>query len=409
MTNSAHLRRLTLSQHFIHWFAVVTCTKPGSLFFFFGLVVPGSLEAFVYSRKGMAGWIAKREGQPKPFLARFRAPGGRTISKAFSLKREAKAWLSEQSVRFESGELVDRKAVRGSFGERADRWLDDRDIRPNTKAKYRSYFDNQLARFADRPINSITTDDVRELVRDLKKDYAADTIRTAYNLLGAVLEGAGLRGVMPPKDERRRVVPKPGPQRHPDTRFLTRTEFDRLSEALPDEYRAMAFLGAFGGLRWGEVAGLSPRDLNAERRTLRVSSTLIQPSKGIPYRATPKTAASRRTISLGNLAGIVEDHIKDHAKSGWMFPDSDGGPLRGSNWRRRVWTPATESAGLTPPRLRFHDLRHTCAAWLIDQGEPVLVVQKRLGHASPTVTLSVYGDLFPGVDEAAADRLTEGL
>ncbi len=179
--------------------------------------------------------------------------------------------------------------------------------------------------------------------------------------------------------------------------------------ALPDQYRAMAYLGAYGGLRWGEVAALSPRDMNLERRSLRVLSTLAQPRRGVPYRDTQKTAASRRTISLGNLAGILERHIEAHARGGWVFPDSKGGPLRASNWQRRVWTPATDAAGLAPPRLRFHDLRHTCAAWLIDQGEPVLVVQKRLGHASPTVTLSIYGDLFPGVDEAAADKLTAGL
>lgn len=65
------------------------------------------------------------------------------------------------------------------------------------------------------------------------------------------------------------------------------------------------------------------------------------------------------------------------------------------SWQRRVWHPATEKAGLTPPPLSFHDLRHTCAAWLIDQGEPVLVVQRRLGHATPTATLSVYGTSFP--------------
>ena len=55
--------------------------------------------------------------------------------------------------------------------------------------------------------------------------------------------------------------------------------------------------------------------------------------------------------------------------------------------------------------MRFHDLRHTHAAWLIAQGEHPKTIQSRLGHASISTTLDRYGHLMPGMDEAAADRL----
>jgi integrase len=55
--------------------------------------------------------------------------------------------------------------------------------------------------------------------------------------------------------------------------------------------------------------------------------------------------------------------------------------------------------------LRFHDLRNTHAAMLIAQGEHPKVIQLRLGHSSIQVTLDIYGHLFEGLDEAAADRL----
>jgi integrase len=51
-----------------------------------------------------------------------------------------------------------------------------------------------------------------------------------------------------------------------------------------------------------------------------------------------------------------------------------------------------------------HDLRHTHATLMLSKGEPVKVVSERLGHASPTVTLSVYAHVLPGDQRAAAAR-----
>jgi integrase len=57
------------------------------------------------------------------------------------------------------------------------------------------------------------------------------------------------------------------------------------------------------------------------------------------------------------------------------------------------------------PKIRLHDLRHTHAALLLAAGEPVKVVSERIGHASATITLSVYQHVHPGVGRQAADRL----
>jgi hypothetical protein len=57
------------------------------------------------------------------------------------------------------------------------------------------------------------------------------------------------------------------------------------------------------------------------------------------------------------------------------------------------------------PRIRLHDLRHTHATPLLAAGEPVKVVLERIGHASATITLSVYQHVHPGVGRQAADRL----
>jgi hypothetical protein len=68
-----------------------------------------------------------------------------------------------------------------------------------------------------------------------------------------------------------------------------------------------------------------------------------------------------------------------------------------------IFKPAVVRAGL-PHRLRFHDLRHTCASLLIAHGASVKAVQAQLGHASATVTLDRYGHLFPDELQQLAER-----
>lgn len=62
------------------------------------------------------------------------------------------------------------------------------------------------------------------------------------------------------------------------------------------------------------------------------------------------------------------------------------------------------AAGHDVPRIRLHDLRHTHASLLLSSGIPVMVVSERLGHASPTITLTVYQHVMPGDQRAAASR-----
>jgi len=78
--------------------------------------------------------------------------------------------------------------------------------------------------------------------------------------------------------------------------------------------------------------------------------------------------------------------------------------------RIRTWPMARAPAARRKlDGLHFHDLRHSHAALLIEAGEHVKVIQSRLGHANARMTLDVYGHLFDGLDEAAADRLDDAV
>jgi integrase len=86
-----------------------------------------------------------------------------------------------------------------------------------------------------------------------------------------------------------------------------------------------------------------------------------------------------------------------------IFPSEAGRPLAESTMVRKFFKPALRKAGL--PDIRFHDLRHTDASLLIEQGENIKYIQTQLGHSSPIVTLEVYAHLMKPVNQEAARKL----
>ena len=122
----------------------------------------------------------------------------------------------------------------------------------------------------------------------------------------------------------------------------------------------------------------------------------------------PKTAKSRRTVHVPSLVTDALARACEASEHGELIFTADrGGPIRRTNWTRRVWRPAVHAAELEP--LRFHDLRHSHVALLMDQGEHPRGIADRLGHSGVRTVLDVSGGLFPGADADIADRLLEAL
>lgn len=120
-----------------------------------------------------------------------------------------------------------------------------------------------------------------------------------------------------------------------------------------------------------------------------------------------KTKASRRTLAVPPfLVDLLAAHLAATGRTApdaLVFQSTEGGPLRATNWRRRVWAPATKAAGVEG--LTFDGLRHTAVGFMIALGYQATVIQKRMGHASICTTMDVYGHLLPSADEAVADGL----
>ena len=104
---------------------------------------------------------------------------------------------------------------------------------------------------------------------------------------------------------------------------------------------------------------------------------------------------------VADLVPLIEGKGPDDL----VFTAPRGGVLRGRNFRREVFDPAVRRVG--PPGFHPHELRHTAASLAIASGADVKVVQQMLGHKTATLTLDLYGHLFPDRLYDLADRMDE--
>jgi integrase len=179
-------------------------------------------------------------------------------------------------------------------------------------------------------------------------------------------------------------------------------------------YYAALLLALTTGMRAGELFGLRWQDVDFDAGTLAIRQTL-EKSGPNPRFGTPKTAKSRRVVSISPQ--VVEAMRKQKVKqneerlalgTAWYdfelcFTVFDGKPLRTGNFRRDVFDPTIKKAGV--PRIRFHDMRHSCATLLLGAGVHPKVVSERLGHAGMGITLDTYSHVLPTMQREAANML----
>lgn len=359
-----------------------------------GVMADGSIQDMWHSTpKGTtARQRTARYGRGKRWRARITV-AGREESRSFRTKEEASQWLALKRAAVVRDEYVPPARGRTTFGAAAAVWLDRPDIRPSTRERDRSYLDSLiLPRFGDRELRSITPDDLDRLVRDLTDDGKAPaTIRKASQIVGSVLNDAVRRGLLARSPHRGVRLPKVETD---EMMFLNVDEVHAVCDLLGED-RTMGLLGAFGGLRLGEVLALRSEDVAGQ--AVRVRKTATELSEGVLV-GPPKTRKAVRTVQLPKF---VVDALPD--RDGFLFPDSRGEARRRKNWVRRVWKPAVTEAGF--PDLRFHDLRHTHVALLIADGVDPKTIAERLGHTSVRTVLDVYGHLFESADREVADSL----
>jgi integrase len=174
---------------------------------------------------------------------------------------------------------------------------------------------------------------------------------------------------------------------------------------------AISALALATGMRRGELLALRLCDVDLDAASLRVERSLEETAAGLRFKP-PKSKHGRRTISLpASAVGILRAHWRRQLElrvalglgkpepDTLIFSGPDGSPFSPDNLSRD-WRRACRSLGL--PMVAFHALRHTHASALIAKGLDVVQISRRLGHASPVITLRTYAHLFNALDGAEA-------
>lgn len=296
------------------------------------------------------------------------------------------------------------------------RWLESiqPSVRPSTFESYELNVRRMTPLLGRLQVQQLSPEHVLAAYgRMLASGLSARSVQQAHAVLHRALHNAvGWRLIIRnPCD----FVSPPRPRRN-EMKTLSADDLQRLFDTTrEDRLHALWVLLGTAGLRIGEALGLKWEDVDFDAGRIVIKRSLQGMPGGGKVFVEPKTARSRRTVHLANIATeALVAHRKrqnlwrlaseDWNDQGLVFPSLKGAPMEAGIANKQL-TRALERAGL--PRRRLHDLRHTAASVLFAAGAHPKVVQELLGHSTITLTLDTYSHVIPAMHGDAARRLNE--
>lgn len=375
----------------------------------------------------MPGYVrarGKRADGSTKWQARYWDPAdqSRRIEKVFRTKREAEQWMTRQSASALDGTHIDPRRGERLVREVADAWRETwTDLEPKTRAGYEAILRKHvLPRFGAARIGAVSPEAVQRFVNELAAHRKPNTVRRVYTVLRCVFRVGVERRYLAINPCDAVKLPKKGAAGAARRQlYLSPQEVRALADAMPEHWQLPVYVAAYCGLRAGELWALRRRDVDPLHGTLAVERALkeinssaasMAADKGLIFGPT-KTNQTRKLTLPSFLRTMLAEHVAATAGApdDLLFPSPSGKPVRHNLFYKRVFKPAVRASlpeHLHP--LRWHDLRHTCAALSLAVAPNLHVVKERLGHDDIRTTVNIYGHLLPSVDAALADGL-DGL
>jgi integrase len=303
-------------------------------------------------------------------------------------KKAAEIALIETAAKLHHGHDVQLKKI--TFEAFCDLWLHEYGtvrLKPSTLRSYHSVLDHLISVFGKLPLGRIAPLDIDRYTAAAIRDQhlAKATVVNHVSLLRKLCNQAVAWGYLLENPcarvERIRTDSNP-------PRFLRPHEFRRLVSHARFPFRALFIVAGLTGLRKGELLALQWDDVDWERHLLHVRW-----SSDMQQRISPKSKSSRRSIVATNTVIKALDELRASMEvaTGSIFPGSGECLMspRRVNYELDV---ARTAASLQ--RMRFHDLRHTYASFMLASGANIKVIQQQMGHSSIQTTLDIYGHLL---------------
>ncbi len=342
-------------------------------------------------------------------------------------KREAEARAGELVAKLNATMLPD--PGRMTVGEYLDRWLEEAQFRPRTAGWARIIVEKHLKpALGHIRLRKLTALHVQRYFRTAARQdgregtLSANTLRGHYRLLHSALAQAVNWKLLSENPADGVRLPSADTS---SARALSPAELARVLEVAKGyRYGTLYLAGAATGMRLSELLGLRWQDVNLEQGLLFVRQTLERPGRNATF-GEVKNKTSRRVIRLPKV--LVDalrerraEYESEKAFFGASYHDRDlvfstlhGNPISSSTVNKCLDT-ILRRAGV--PHVRFHDLRHSNATWLLLSGVDVKTVSAHLGHAQTSTTVDIYAHVLAAVqdktarviDELFGDELPEG-
>ncbi|MFO7172598.1 MAG: tyrosine-type recombinase/integrase [Bacillota bacterium] len=372
-------------------------------------------EGTVFFRKRDRKWVCEI------IVGRDPTTGKKQVIRfAHERKAEVSAWRVQKLAELRQGNLV-AKPSEQTVQEFMEHWISTtlvHEVKPSTVNLYREMLRYYIGPGLGKvPLAKLTPQMVAAFYHKLMSDgLSPRSTQIVHACLRRALQQAVDWQLIPKNPVA--AVKKPRSEQKEFT-ALTPEQVKRfLDAARESRLHALFTLAVLTGMRLGELLGLRWQDVDLDKGTITVAQILERVGSSFRFNS-PKTKASRRTFELPAaciqaLRRWRREQAEERMRVGpaWAHPElvfttTLGTPLSHWNVTKRDFRAVLEKAGL--PRIRFHDLRHTAATLMLDQGVPVHVVSRVLGHASVTVTLQVYAHVLEQKKKEAARAIDEFL
>ena len=348
----------------------------------------------------------------------------RIIRKGFKTKKEALD--IEQHIR-----VVELREKRFDFLVTTDMLfniLEEEDLQNNRKISYISTQKNNYERhikpyFKDTNLNKLSYEHIFEFREHLKtkskkqnsnSTLSPNTVNKIMILLKKIFDTGVRKSLIDknPVDNLRKL-----PISKPTISFWNVEEFKKFRKLITNDeisYDLFFTIAFFTGMRMGEILALNWYDVNLITSTIHITKTAYFVNN-VNHINSTKTRAGTRLITINNkLTEMLtdwkekqEDLLKEFTKDTDSLQIIQSTPIAITKNMVDKKFKQILSRNNNLKKIRIHDLRHSHASLLINQGEDYLVVKERLGHASITTTIDTYSHLYPSKQKNLANKLDD--
>lgn len=373
------------------------------------------------------GYLREKKGRYYAVLNLYDSEGKRkqkSIATGLPVKnnkRKAEQMLKQLCVEYDNKNLNYYSDIK--VADYFTKWLLSikNEVRPNTYRGYKGNMENHIIPYFEAlgvELQELKPYQLSEYYRSKVGTISVTTIKHHHQNISKALADAVEKGLLTVNPATAAKTPKNTEKFKAE--FLNRVQIKQLLDYLVGTSIYLpTYLCSVYGLRRSEVLGLKWHNVDFENETIWIRETLQQSTKELSgesnYTSTTKTESSNRTLPMiPKVKQLLLEQKERQMKNKQLLTDAyisndyvctfDNGKELTPNYLTKKFHKLISKQDALP-QIRFHDLRHSVASNLLNEGFTTVQVSEWLGHSSSTTTLKFYAHIDKTSKLAIAEKL----